>query len=110
MKFLDSFEEIVRSSIDIDALKQEIENCFKHTVENSDGNVVAKDLFGVLGNDGFFYKFSGVNIHLLDGYGRRPVLRVRLDIFNVRSGIMVAWYELEYGTDGEKLDEYFDLF
>lgn len=109
MEVLNYFEEKIKSSIDVEGLKKEAEDCFKYTLRNKEGNDVEESLSSVLGKDEFLCQFSGITLHLLNSDSRKPFLRVRLDILNKRSKNYIAWYEVEYGLDGEILDDYFDL-
>lgn len=109
LEILTSFEEKVKSSIDVERLKEEVEGCFRYTLSNDEHNDVKETLSSVLGKDGFFCKFSGIRLHLLNAYSRKPYILVRLDVLNDRSKQCIALYEVEYGLDGEVKDDYFNL-
>lgn len=109
MKILTLFEEKIKESIERDSLIQKTIDCFYQVIENKEGYDESDGLLLTIRKQDVKCKFSGITAHLLNSDSRKPFLRVKLDIVYLETNIDIAWYEVEYGLDGNILDDYLDL-
>ncbi|MCG2617847.1 hypothetical protein LZZ85_26335 [Terrimonas sp. NA20] len=100
------FETLFKQYFDIEKIKNELhlglENLKKSDELEEEITVFLKK------ETNYFTEFAGIKISIFNAYRREPFFFARLNIFDSKTNIVKAWYDLEYSLTFEILDDYFN--
>lgn len=107
---LSEFETQFQKSFDIEKIKSELESGLSNLISDIENIEMKDELDSLLQNEAPLLEFAGVSVHLLNATKRKPFFFARLDIYKGSSNKLIAWYDIEYGPEGEILDDYMDFY
>jgi len=95
---------------DIDKIKDDLTQSFFRLIHNAENIEIKDEIDKHAKGEDFVLTFSSISLHILNHNKRAPYLFARLDISTNTLNKPFAWYDIEYGVQGEFLDDYLDFY
>lgn len=105
-----AIEQHFIESVDISKIKDDLVKLFNELINNIENIEILNEINSLAKGEPLVFTFESIKLHLLNQHTRAPYLWARLDISTEASNKPFAWYDLEYGVNGEVLDDYIDFY
>ncbi|WP_129020189.1 hypothetical protein [Edaphocola flava] len=98
------------TSCNIDKIKDDLTQSFFRLIHNEENIEIKNEIDEYAKGNDLVLIFSGISLHILNHNKRAPYFFARLDISTNSLNNPFAWYDIEYGVQGEFLDDYLDFY